>query len=156
LVTKLGQSDVPKPVLGWFPIAGYATLVLTLLFLMVIYAYSVTIRPIQQDVGTRMILVFVVSLALAMGLSFIGGDAIAKGRLPFFENALSVSLAGGVAVWVVGMIIGYQLFAKGPNQGETASAPQPGIHIDSGVSIQNANIGASSGGDNPASAPSGR
>ena len=157
LVTDSEQPGAVKAVPTWFPIAGYIALAVSLIFLMAIYVYSVTVRPVQQDVGTRMILVFVISLALAMGLSFIGGDAVAKGKLPIFENALNVSVAGGVGVWVIAMVLGYQLFAKDPAPVAATQTSAPAIQIGSGARIENANISGDASQDHAqASAPAGR
>jgi hypothetical protein len=61
--------------------------------------------------------IVVAFLALSVGLSstFLGGTAAAKGgiTLPFFrESPMSFAVTGGIAVFVIVLMLGYVLYVR--------------------------------------------
>jgi hypothetical protein len=102
-----------KAVPSWFAIAGYATGLLTLLFLMGLVVAGIFGHEVQCN--TRMLVVFVVSFGLALASAFIGGDQAAKGSLPFpfaSERPIAFTVSAGIAVFVVALLLGYYTYAK--------------------------------------------
>lgn len=97
----------------WFAIAGYAAGLLTLLFLMALVVAGVLGHEVKCD--TRMLVVFVMSLALALATAFIGGDQAAKGSLPLpfvSERPIAFTVSAGIAVFVVAVLLGHYTYAK--------------------------------------------
>jgi hypothetical protein len=97
----------------WFPVAGYAAGVCTLIFLMTLVVLS-TMNVIVPT-GGRWALAGVLSLGCALSFSFIGGDAAARGVLPFpFMNGspIRVSLGGGAAFFFIVMLLAYFTYIK--------------------------------------------
>ena len=104
-----GEPQIPP----WFAKAGYATGLLTLLFFMALVVAGISGHEVPEN--TRMLVVFVISLGLALASSFIGGNAAAKGSLPFpfvKERPMAFTVGGGIAVFVVALLIGYYVYAK--------------------------------------------
>ncbi len=63
----------------------------------------------------RFLIVIVMSLSTSLSASFIGGTAAAKGSLslPFAkEKPIEFSVFGGIAVFVILLIIGYLLYMQ--------------------------------------------
>lgn len=119
LEEKYMADDPLKPagagpqVPAWFAKAGYATGLLTLLFFMALVVAGVLGHEVPQ--GTHMLVVFVISLGLALASSFIGGNAAANGSLPFpfaKERPIAFTVGGGIAVFVVALLIGYYAYVK--------------------------------------------
>jgi hypothetical protein len=97
----------------WFAIAGYAAGLLTLLFLMALVVAGIMTYGVPCN--TRMLVVFVISLGLALASSFIGGDQAAKGSLPIpfvKEHPIAFTVTAGVAVFVVALLLGFYTYAK--------------------------------------------
>lgn len=81
----------------------------TLLFFMVLIGTGV-------PPGTRLQQLIVVSLGLAIGSAFLGGAAAIRGNLPIpgaQSHPLAFSVAGGVAVFLIVMLIGHFVFPDG-------------------------------------------
>jgi len=95
--------DMTRPVPSWFPIAGVCFAALAVLFLM----YMIVGGPNLDPDRTRLnMLSILVALCFAASGAFIGGDAVAKGRIPFFENSpITFSAVGGVGIFVVVYLI---------------------------------------------------
>lgn len=98
---------------SWFSIAGAVFGAIALLFLMLLIVLSL----FDLVIPTTSRFIFVAFLALSVGLSstFLGGTAAAKGAisLPFFkESPMSFALTGGIAVFVIVMVLAYTLFIR--------------------------------------------
>jgi hypothetical protein len=105
--------STPSRIPQWFPIAGYSALAVTLLFFMAMLVAGIAGHPIPDPM--RMIVVFILAIGVAMASSFLGGDAAAKGSLPFSfatRRPIAFSVTGGVAVFFIVLIFGYYLYAR--------------------------------------------
>ena len=112
---------------GWFAVAGFACI---LLLLGLLSFLIVTGREVPQD--SRMLVVFLLATVLAAGFSFIGGFATATGRIPLPEQVGSpvrFSVGGGVAVFVVAVLLGWVTYAHGQGNGATVAC---GAEIERG------------------------
>ena len=63
----------------------------------------------QKEVpqSSRYLVVIVMSLAVAASFSFLGGSAVASGKIPIFKDSpLGFSVGGGIAVFVIVFALG--------------------------------------------------
>ena len=98
---------------SWFPIAGYCTGVVTLLFFMALVIASVFDHTVPQ--GGRFAVIVVLALGAAMSVTFLGGEAAARGDIPIpFSKTrpLAFSATGGISVLIVLLALGYVLYVK--------------------------------------------
>lgn len=104
------QPDTKIP--PWFPIAGYISGILTLLFFMALIIVGVVLgRPFPADY--KFIIVIVMAFGLALAVSFIGGSAAAGGKIPFFKDSpVQFAVSGGIATFVIVLLIGWKVFLK--------------------------------------------
>jgi len=103
VVASLGQT--------WVIIAGAAIGALTLLFFMVLIILGVMGREIPCN--SVFLVNLTISFGAALSVSFIGGNASARGKLYFpglNYNPLSISLGGGVAVLFIMLVLTTDLF----------------------------------------------
>jgi hypothetical protein len=105
---EVSLSDRTSGVPGWFPVAGVAFALLTVvsLFYLIVQA-----RPIVE--GNRVLLDIWVAICLAASTSFIGGTATAQGAipLPFVKQSPSAfSAVGGFGVVIVALIVLVNVF----------------------------------------------
>jgi hypothetical protein len=113
MVEKELNPNPGKPVPAWLAVAGYIALGFTLLFLM--GTYLLAIFGYSAPENARMVLVFIVAAGLAMGTAFLGTDASAHGRIPIplaEKSPVAFSVTGGVAVFIVVMLIGYYVYGN--------------------------------------------
>jgi hypoxanthine phosphoribosyltransferase len=108
-------EKVPKnqDVQRWFPIAGFVLGAVALLFLMSLILLSLSGREIPMT--SRFILVAFLALAAGLSLTFLGGDAAARGglRIPVVgETPISFGVTGGIAVFVIVLVLGYALYLR--------------------------------------------
>jgi hypothetical protein len=100
-------SSVPS----WFRIVGSVSAVLTLFFFMGLVIAGLAghhLTP-QEEYPT----VFVSALGVAMSLSFLGGDAAAKGKIPFFKGSpVAFTAKGGIAAFMICFLIGMAVYPK--------------------------------------------
>lgn len=107
---RLPEVEMPNPgqsVPAWFPVAGYGAGFLTLLFFMYVALFGTGPATFAH--------VSVLALGCALAAAFLGGDASAKGHLPipFLNNhPLAVSATGGIAVFIIVLVLGYALFIR--------------------------------------------
>jgi hypothetical protein len=95
------EPDMPKPVPSWFPIAGVCFAAAGVLFLMYLYAMGPSPDPAKQTIFNVL-----VAFCLAAGGAFLGGDAIAKGKIPWFQDSpISFRAAGGIGIFVIAYLI---------------------------------------------------
>jgi hypothetical protein len=91
-VASAGGGEVPR----WFPVAGVVFSAVTVVFLM----YLVVVAPPRDE--SRRVFDVLMALCVASASAFLGGTAVARGKLPFFKEApVQFSAAGGVAVFVI-------------------------------------------------------
>jgi hypoxanthine phosphoribosyltransferase len=117
--------DVPPPIAvnerltknqdvqSWFPIAGFALVVLALLFLMSLIVLS--LFGLEIPMTSRFILVAFLALAAGLGLTFLGSSAAAGGnlRIPVVgETPISFGVTGGIAAFVIILVLGYALYLR--------------------------------------------
>ena len=92
-----------NPIPSWYPIAGAAFLLLTIIFFMYIY-----INPGPS--GPGVVLTLISSFCAAASFAFIGGSAAASGKLPLFKDSpIGFSMGGGVAVFVIVLLLVNQI-----------------------------------------------
>ena len=102
---RFSEVEMPGEVPKWFAVAGYASGAATLLFFMYV--------ALSGDGRANQASVIVMALGLALAFSFIGGQAAADGRIPFFKNSpVAFSVGGGVAVFVIALLLGQKLFLE--------------------------------------------
>jgi hypothetical protein len=91
---------------NWALIAGLCSGVATLLFLMALIIMTMIVAPVPDS--SRIIVVTVIALGMALANAFIGGNAAATGRLPlvFEKYSLEFSAVGGVATFLIVFIVG--------------------------------------------------
>jgi hypothetical protein len=96
---------------GWFQRAGFVTAAFTLLFFMSLVVASVIGHEVPS--GSKFLVVAVLALGCAMSATFLGGEAVAAGKVPFFGNAhpLAISTTGGIAVLVILLVLGHYFYA---------------------------------------------
>jgi hypothetical protein len=117
--------DVP----GWFPVAGVMFGGLTLLFFMGLAVAGLFGKDIPCS--TRFPVLVVIAFGSALAASFLGGSAVAKGRLPFpFTEAhpLQFGVGGGIAMFVIVLVLSHWIYpgvncANSPTL--VASTPTP-------------------------------
>jgi hypothetical protein len=84
---------------------------LALLFFMGLVLLSVWGRPVPND--ARYLVVIVLALSGALSAGFLGGNASARGTIPFptlNEHPLAVAFTGGIAVLIALLMLGSRLF----------------------------------------------
>jgi hypothetical protein len=97
----------------WAQKAGLICGVATLIFLMSLVVAAVSGRSVPQN--SAFLVVAVLSLGVALASAFIGGDAAAKGRVPIpgvQRHAIEFSAAGGIAVFVLVMVLSSWLYPR--------------------------------------------
>jgi hypothetical protein len=94
----------------WFQRAGFVTGVLTLLFFMSLAIVGISGHEVPK--GSRFLVVAVLALGCALSAAFLGGHAVASGKIPFFGNAhpLAISTSGGIAVLVIILVLGHYFY----------------------------------------------
>ncbi|HEY6327927.1 MAG TPA: hypothetical protein VI756_01225 [Blastocatellia bacterium] len=64
---------------------------------------------------SRFLVLVVLAFGAAMAAGFLGGDAAANGRIPLpgaVDAPIAVSTAGGVAVLIIVMLVGYYIYVR--------------------------------------------
>ena len=98
----------------WFPKAGFICGFFTLIFFMGMVIASVFDFSIPKT--ERYLVITVLSLGLALSSSFLGGYALAQGKLPLpfaKDSPIKFSVAGGFAVFVITFALGYWFYCTG-------------------------------------------
>lgn len=104
ITLQFEEVEVPttSKVPDWFPKAGLAIALLAIVFFMALVILSIFGKLPPPE--ARFLVVMTISLCAAFAFTFLGADAIAKGRvpLPFVkESPIVFSAGGGVAVFVI-------------------------------------------------------
>jgi hypothetical protein len=96
---------------SWLQKAGFVCGGCTLLFFMGIVLAGIVGYHLGPQEKLPAVLVF--SLGIALSFSFLGGSAVANGKMPFFrESPVEFSVTGGVAVFVICFLIGVWAYPK--------------------------------------------
>ena len=104
------MMDDDNKIPPWFQSAGFATGTLTLLFFMSLVIAGIVGHEVPS--GSRFLVVAVLALGCALSAAFLGGHAVATGKIPFFGNAhpLAISTTGGVAILVIVLVLGHYFY----------------------------------------------
>ncbi|HET9933016.1 MAG TPA: carboxypeptidase-like regulatory domain-containing protein [Polyangiaceae bacterium] len=105
-------SQPSKPV--WPLVLGAAFLGFTVLFLMGLILLSTAGHEVPCS--SRFLVSAVLALTVAVGSSFLGGTAAARGQLPWKgaeKHPIRFAVTGGVAVFVITLTLGSQLYNGG-------------------------------------------
>ena len=104
------MMDDDNKVPAWFQRAGFAMGACTLCFLMVLVVASVLGHQIPN--GSKFLVVAAFALGCALSTTFLGGEAVASGKIPFFgkANPLLISTTGGIAVLVIILVLGHYFY----------------------------------------------
>jgi len=101
---------------GWLGanslIAGSVFGALTFLFFASLVIASMLGKSIPPE--SRLLVVAVLAIGIALGAGFLGGTASASGKIPFPSDLrpFSFSVAGGIAVFIIVFLIGYWTYIK--------------------------------------------
>lgn len=98
---------------SWAPIAGMIFGGLTILFFMALIIASTFGKIVPSS--SKLFVLAVLALGVAMTLAFIGGEAAAKGKLPIpylNHNPVEFSVAGGIAVFVIIFLLGNAVYPE--------------------------------------------
>lgn len=101
-------SSVPK----WVPITGAGFGGLTLIFFMALVLLSLIGYTIPEN--SWGLVSIVLALGVALSFAFLGGQAAAEGRIPIpglADHPLVFSVGGGIAVFVIVLLLSNYLFA---------------------------------------------
>lgn len=113
VMAKLHPTPTSGPqVPAWFAVGGFTAMGIAILFLISLVVASVMGHPIT-DKGTKVLVVFVIALCVALGTAFLTGDQSAKGNLPvpfLKDKPLTISATGGVAAFVIVIVIAYSAY----------------------------------------------
>lgn len=130
------NSDFPQ----WAAVAGVVFGGLTFLFFMMLLLMSIFDKSLPQTATTKFLVITFLALGVALAFAFIGGDAAAKGRIPvpfFNSNPVEFSVAGGIAVFIIVLLIGNAVYKVEPqNQNGTTGVDYAYLIVNtSGVPI---------------------
>jgi hypothetical protein len=103
--------QLPTHVPTWFPVAGFVTGAITLIFLMAVLVMGMFGHDVSQN--GRFLVVIILAFGFAMSFSFVGGSAAANGRIPAFKQSpIRFSVGGGVAVFVIVLLLGWKIYLR--------------------------------------------
>lgn len=103
----------PQPAPKWIAVAGAVFGAITLLFFIGLTLASVFNFEVPTE--SRFLVLVVLSFGAATSAGFLGGAATARGMIPLpgtLKNTFAVSTAGGVAVLLILLLVGYYLYVK--------------------------------------------
>ena len=108
VIRSMMENDVVIP--PWFQRAGFVVGTITLLFFMFLVVAGISGHGVPLE--SRFPVVAVLALGCALATTFLGGEAVATGKIPFFSNAhpLAISTSGGVAVLVIVLVLGHYFY----------------------------------------------
>ena len=96
LNTQRRESTSSALASSWFPIAGVCFAAVTILFLM----YMLAGPPL--DASKKVIFDVMMAFCTSASAAFLGGSAVAHGRIPIFKNSpIAFSAYGGIGIFIV-------------------------------------------------------
>jgi hypothetical protein len=110
---KPANRIAPVNIPVWFPICGVIFGGLTLIFFMALVVAE--ILGVEVKLDSRFILTIVLAMGAGLSVSFLGGTAVAKGKisLPYFKDSpISFAVTGGVAIPIIIFLLGYFTYAN--------------------------------------------
>ena len=110
----------PSSIPPWLAKAGAFFGGVTLLFFMGLI--GVSILHFEVPPSATPLVIIVVALSMALSLAFIGGSAAAEGKIPIpyvKDNPVGFSVSGGIAVFVIVLVISFWLFGTPPGKTNT-------------------------------------
>jgi hypothetical protein len=114
MIEKIEKKATPQALPGWFPKAGFISGLVTLLFFMGLVITSLFGFSIPKT--ERYLPIIVLSLGLALASSFLGGYALARGKMPLpfaKDSPIKFSVTGGIAVFIITFALGYWFYCTG-------------------------------------------
>ena len=95
---------------NWVLIVGVLLGAITIFFLMALVVMSTFALIVPP--GSRFIVITIIAFGLSFSGAFIGGNAAAKGKIPFISEAYTAefSAGGGVATFLIVFIVGSSLY----------------------------------------------
>jgi hypothetical protein len=98
-------TPIPSPS-KWVLVAGLIFGTLTFLFFVGLVIAAVSGRSVPPN--ARLLVMVVLAIGIALSASFLGGTASASGKLPLPGNMdpVAFGVAGGIAVFVIVLLIG--------------------------------------------------
>jgi len=100
-----------KPVPKWVRVSGFVIFIVTLLFFIGLTGYTIFVGPVPED--AKFFVVAVLALGMAGSFGFVGGSAMAEGKIPLpgsKKHPVVYSIAGGVAVFLIVFALGMWLY----------------------------------------------
>lgn len=92
-----GRRCPPGTSPSWFPIVGVIFTVFTIGFLVYLLLQGQPIEP-----NRKLVFDVLMAISVAASAAFLGGSAVASGRIPFFENSpVQFSAFGGIGVFTL-------------------------------------------------------
>jgi hypothetical protein len=127
-----------QPTSKWVPAVGASFAFLTFFFFVSLVVASLNGKSVPPD--SRILVVAVLAIGIALSASFLGGTASASGKLPlpWGLDPLSFSVAGGIAVFVTVFLIGYLSYVKVGD--DTVTLAGTVLDADSALGIPRATI----------------
>lgn len=125
LTINVSQQPAPEPLAQpWVMILGAIFGALTLFFFMGLVLLGVAGHEVPCN--TVFLVNITLSLGAALAVAFLGGNASAKGAIPFLQNSLAVSLTGGLAALVIMLIVTFGLLGRNDcTTGRAVNAANP-------------------------------
>lgn len=96
----------------WAPTVGAVFAAVTVLFLMILVIAGVIFDRTVPD-EARFLVVSILALTVAAAAAFLGGDAAAKGKIPFpyfRDHPLQISTTGGIAAFLIVLFAGAKMY----------------------------------------------
>lgn len=90
----------------WMNIIGACFLGIAVIFIMALIVASLFDRAVPEE--SRFLVCSLLALIMSIGSGFLGGSAVASGQISvpkFLQNPISFGLTGGVAVFVIVLIL---------------------------------------------------
>jgi hypothetical protein len=118
----------------WVLIVGAVFGLLTFLFLVSLVFASVMGKPVPPD--SRMLVVSVLAIGVALSASFLGGTASASGKLPLpvGMNPISFAVSGGIATFLIVFVIAYLAYFRTGQDSVTLSGTVQDADTTLGIS----------------------
>ena len=121
MATEEDAASAPSPFPEWGRRAGFAIGSLTTLFFMLLVVMSVAGLEVPES--SRFLVLVVLGLGVAFSSVLLGGHAVARGHLPLplmEKNPLAISVTGGVASFVLVLVLGSLLYGGRGDAGDGA------------------------------------